>query len=69
MPNASAASRRSGVTTAWEKYGGTAFSRVSIEDVVRPGQPFAVGCAPEQKRSGSDSAGHNVAFEHPFVSR
>ena len=29
---------------------------------------FVATCAPEQNRSGSDSAGHRVAFEHPFAS-
>ena len=57
------------VITAWEKYGGTAFSSVWMEAVVSPAQPFAVGWAPEQNRSGSESAGQRVAFEHPLVSR
>ena len=54
--------------TACEKYGGTAFRSVPIEAAVSPAHPVAVGCVPEQNRSGSDSAGHRVAFEHPFDS-
>ena len=54
--------------TAWEKYGGTALSRLEINpvDSELPHEP--ADWAPEQNRSGSDSAGHSVAFAQPLVS-
>ena len=57
IPNASVAVRRSGVTTAREKYGGT------VSRIARDALLVAVGAA-LPSRSGSENAGHSAALPH-----
>ena len=59
-PNARFAVLRSFVITAWEKYAGTASSR--LRTCSREAAALS-----SRNRSVSDSAGHSSAFPHPFV--
>ena len=72
MPKASVATRRSGVITSWEKYGGIAPSRpltcawVSLARLAGA-LPAGVTAACWVNRSGSEKAGHSRACPQPRV--